>query len=131
MSAQAEGELHGEGVSSCRWHTLPGLQTPEQLDLGQDRSRASGFFGWVHYKAIGRLTGTLDYVLIVTASIVAGVGYHSVILQGDVPNLMPYVGAGISSPRYLFSGPPHEETTARAPLSRRAAKYDPSYCFGR
>ena len=46
-----------------------------------------------HYKVIGHLTATLDYVLIVTASIVAGVGYHSVILQGDVPNLMPYVGA--------------------------------------
>ena len=65
---------------------------PGQLDLRQDRSRT--FFGRIHYKAIGHLTGTLDYVLIVTASIVAGVGYHSVILQGDVPKLMPYVGAG-------------------------------------
>ena len=71
-----------------------GLQTPGQLDLGQVRSRTSRFFGWIHYKAIGHLTGTLDYALILTASIVAGVGYHWVILQGDVPNLMPYVGAG-------------------------------------
>ena len=71
-----------------------GSQTPVQIDLGQDRSRTSRFVGWIHYKAIGRLTGTLDYVLIVMASIVAGVGYHSVILQGDVPDLMPYVAAG-------------------------------------
>ena len=79
-----------------------GLQTPGQLDLRQagqldlrqDRYRTSQFFGWIHYRAIGHLTGTLDYVLIVTASIVAGVGYHLVILQGDVPNLMPYAGAG-------------------------------------
>ena len=71
-----------------------GLQSPRQLNLHQDRSQTSRFFGRIHYKAIGRLTGTLDYVLIVTASIVAGAGYHSVILQGDVPNLMPYVGAG-------------------------------------
>jgi undecaprenyl-phosphate galactose phosphotransferase/putative colanic acid biosynthesis UDP-glucose lipid carrier transferase len=35
----------------------------------------------------------LDYVLIVTASIVVGGGYSSVILKEDIPNLMPYVGA--------------------------------------
>ena len=73
---------------------FPGFANPGQLDLGQDKSRTSRFFGWIHYKAIGQLTGTLDYVLIVTASIVAGVGYHSIILQGDVPDLMPYVAAG-------------------------------------
>ena len=71
-----------------------GSQIPGQFDLGQDRSRTSRFFGWIHYKAIGQLTGALDYALIVTASIVAGVGYHSVILQGDVPNVMPSAGAG-------------------------------------
>ena len=75
-------------------HPSRGRRPPGSLRLGQDRSRTSRLFGWIHYKAIGQLTGTLDYVLIVTASIVAGVGYHSVILQGDVPNLMPYVGAG-------------------------------------
>ena len=73
---------------------LQGLQTPGQFDLRQDRSLTSRLFGRIHYKAIGHLTATLDYVLIVTASIVVGVGYHSVILQGDVPNLTPYVGAG-------------------------------------
>ena len=71
-----------------------GLQSPGQFDLRQGRARASRFVGWIHYKAVGRLTGTLDYALIVMASIVAGVGYHAVVLQGDVPNLMPYVAAG-------------------------------------
>jgi undecaprenyl-phosphate galactose phosphotransferase/putative colanic acid biosynthesis UDP-glucose lipid carrier transferase len=71
-----------------------GGETPGQLDLRQDRYRTWRFFGGIHYKAIGNLTGTLDYALIVMASIVAGVGYHSVILQAAVPNLMPYVGAG-------------------------------------
>ena len=68
-----------------------GLQTPEQVDPRQDRSRT--LFELIHYKVIGHFTATLDYVLIVTASMVAGVGYHSVILQVDVPNLMAYVGA--------------------------------------
>jgi undecaprenyl-phosphate galactose phosphotransferase/putative colanic acid biosynthesis UDP-glucose lipid carrier transferase len=71
-----------------------GLQTPGQVDPRQDRSLTSRFFGRIHYKAIGHLTGSLDYVLIVAASIIVGVGYHSVILQTDVPSLMPYVGAG-------------------------------------
>ena len=71
-----------------------GLQSPGQFDLRQDRARTSRLVGWIHYKAVGRLTGTLDYALIVMASIVAGVGYHAVVLQGDVPNLMPYVAAG-------------------------------------
>jgi Undecaprenyl-phosphate glucose phosphotransferase len=74
--------------------TSQGLQTPARLDLREDRSLTSRLFGRIHYKAIGHLTATLDYVLIVTASIVVGVGYHSVSLQGDVPNLMPYLGAG-------------------------------------
>lgn len=71
-----------------------GLPSPAQLDLRQDRVRRSRLVGWIHYKAVGRLIGTLDYALIVMASIVAGVGYHAVVLQGDVPNLMPYVAAG-------------------------------------
>ena len=71
-----------------------GLQSPGQIDLAEDRSQTSRFFGWVHYKAVGTLTAAFDYALIVTASIVAGVGYHAVILQGDVPDLMPYVAAG-------------------------------------
>ena len=68
-----------------------GLLTPGQLGQRQDRFRT--FFERIHYKVIGHFTATLDYVLIVTASIVAGVGYHSVILQVDIPNLMAYVGA--------------------------------------
>jgi len=73
---------------------FPGSQTPGQLDLRQDTAQTSRFFCWIHYKAVGQLTGILDYLLIVTASIAAGVGYHSMVLQGDVPNLMPYVAAG-------------------------------------
>src|SRR4029079_12233483 len=65
-----------------------------RLDLRRDRSRTSGFFRWIPYKAIGQFTGTLDYVLIVTASIAAGAAYHALILQGDIPNLMPYLAAG-------------------------------------
>jgi Undecaprenyl-phosphate glucose phosphotransferase len=71
-----------------------GSQIAGQLGLAQARSRIPRSFGWIRYKAIGQLTGALDYALIVTASILAGVGYHSIILQGDIPSLMPYVGAG-------------------------------------
>jgi Undecaprenyl-phosphate glucose phosphotransferase len=71
-----------------------GSDAPVGLDLGRDRSRASGFFKWIPYKTIGQFTGTLDYALIVTASIVAGAGYHSLILRGDIPDLMPYLAAG-------------------------------------
>jgi undecaprenyl-phosphate galactose phosphotransferase/putative colanic acid biosynthesis UDP-glucose lipid carrier transferase len=71
-----------------------GPQTPGQIDRGLNETQVSRFFGWIHYKAIGQLTGTLDYALIVCASIVAGIGYHSIILRGNVPNLLPYIGAG-------------------------------------
>lgn len=49
---------------------------------------------WIRYKAIGQLTGALDYALIVAACIVAGIGYHSLVLGGAVPDLMQYVAAG-------------------------------------
>jgi hypothetical protein len=68
---------------------LLGPQTPGQIDGGLNEAQVSRFFGWIHYNAIGQLTGTLDYALIVCASIVAGIGYHSIILGGDVPDLMP------------------------------------------
>src|SRR5262249_10153305 len=71
-----------------------GLQTPGQLDLRQDRSLTSRLFGWIHYKVIGHLTAMLDYVLIVTASIVVGVGYSVVLEEHILANLMPYLGAG-------------------------------------
>jgi hypothetical protein len=71
-----------------------GSRASEPIDLGRDEVRKSRLFGWVRYRVIGRLAATLDYALIVLASIVAGVVYHSAILQGDVPDLMPYVAAG-------------------------------------
>jgi len=67
-----------------------GSQSPGQVDEAQ-RSRV---FGWIRYKAVGRLTGLLDYVLILTACIAAGIGYHSLILREDVPDLMQYVATG-------------------------------------
>jgi Undecaprenyl-phosphate glucose phosphotransferase len=71
-----------------------GSQTPRQLDLLHDAGEASRFGRWIHYKSVGQLTATLDYLLIVSASIVAGAGYHSLVLRGSVPNLMPYLAAG-------------------------------------
>ena len=95
-------------------------QTLGQLDLGQDRSRTSRFLGWIHYKAIGQLTGTLDYALIVTASIVAGVVYHSVILHGDIPDLMPYVGAGnIVAALFILGGTSRGNYSPNAVISSR------------
>jgi Undecaprenyl-phosphate glucose phosphotransferase len=81
---------------------VPGaIAFPSPQAPGHDRGlkaneahKASRVFGWVRYKAIGQLTGLLDYALIVVTSTVAGFGYHSVILQGNVPNLMPYLAAG-------------------------------------
>lgn len=71
-----------------------GRQAPEQMGLGLSDTQASRVFAWIHYQSVGRLTGILDYVLIVCASILAGVGYHTVILRGAVPDLMPYIAAG-------------------------------------
>jgi undecaprenyl-phosphate galactose phosphotransferase/putative colanic acid biosynthesis UDP-glucose lipid carrier transferase len=68
--------------------------THPALDRGRDRSRASGFLKWIPYKAIGQFTGALDYALIVIASVLAGAGYHALILRGDIPDLMPYLAAG-------------------------------------
>ncbi len=71
-------------------------KTPGQLDHGQSEAQVSRAFGWIHYKTIGYLTGTLDYALIVTACMAAGIGYHSLVLgeRGGVSSLMQYVGAG-------------------------------------
>ncbi len=71
-----------------------GSQTPGEVDQGPTKARISSVSRWIPYKAIGQLTGVLDYALIVIASIVAGVGYHSLFLRGDVPDLMQYLGAG-------------------------------------
>lgn len=71
-----------------------GPHTSGRFSLGENEAQLSALFGWIHYKAIGQLTGILDYVLIVTACTVAGIGYHAVVLREDVPDLMPYVSAG-------------------------------------
>jgi undecaprenyl-phosphate galactose phosphotransferase/putative colanic acid biosynthesis UDP-glucose lipid carrier transferase len=70
---------------------LEGLLSPGQLSQGQDRLR--GFIERIHYRVIGYLTATLDYVLIVTVSVIAPLGYHSIILGVGVANPMAYVGA--------------------------------------
>ncbi len=71
-----------------------GGEAPEQMELAVGERGASPLFAWIHYQSVGRLTGILDYVLIVCASILAGAGYHAIILRGDVPDLLPYVAAG-------------------------------------
>jgi Undecaprenyl-phosphate glucose phosphotransferase len=71
-----------------------GPQAPDQLELGFNDAQSSRLFAWIRYQSVGRLTGMLDYVLIVGASILAGIGYHSFILRGDIPDLMPYIAAG-------------------------------------
>ncbi len=70
--------------------------SPAQEEVGRDHDTAgrSRVFGLIRYKSVGYLTGALDYVLILTACIVAGAGYHALILQGNVPDLMPYLGLG-------------------------------------
>jgi Undecaprenyl-phosphate glucose phosphotransferase len=64
------------------------------IDLRRTEVQVSRAFGWIRYKTVGHLTGIVDYLLIVSACVAAGIGYHAVILWGSVPNLMPYVGAG-------------------------------------
>ncbi len=71
-----------------------GSDAPVRLDLGLEMVPASGLFRWLPYKAIGQFTAALDYGMIVTASVVAGAGYHAFILRGDIPDLMPYLAAG-------------------------------------
>lgn len=73
---------------------LVGSPTHGEAERGPDAIGRSGVFGFIRYKTVGQLTGALDYVLILTACIAAGAGYHSLILQGNVPDLTPYVGLG-------------------------------------
>src|SRR5687767_7750784 len=68
----------------------PGI--PAELD--RSSSPPSWLLARIPYKAIGQMTGTLDYLLIVAACMAAGIGYHSLLLDGEVPSLMQYVGAG-------------------------------------
>ena len=97
-----------------------GFENPGQLELPQDRARTPRFSGWIRYKTIGHLTGAVDYALIVTAIIVAGVGYHLVILQGDVPNLMSYLAAGnIVAAIFVFGGTSRGNYSPSALVSAR------------
>lgn len=76
---------------------LPRTQTTGPRREPNDASEAyktSRVFGWIPYKSIARLAALLDYALIVITSTLAGFAYHSLILRGDVPNLMPYLAAG-------------------------------------
>jgi undecaprenyl-phosphate galactose phosphotransferase/putative colanic acid biosynthesis UDP-glucose lipid carrier transferase len=90
------------------------------LDFGQDTSRKSLLFGRLRYRSVGRLAGTLDYALIVAASMVAGVLYHWAILRGDVPNLMPYVAAGnMVAALFVFGAASRGNYSASAIVSTR------------
>ena len=82
--------------------------------LGQRQDRFQTFFELIHYKVIGRFTATLDYVLIVTASMVAGVGYHS------AANLMAYVGAAnIVAALFILAGTSRGNYSPSALVSAR------------
>jgi undecaprenyl-phosphate galactose phosphotransferase/putative colanic acid biosynthesis UDP-glucose lipid carrier transferase len=88
--------------------------------LGQRQDRFQTFFELIHYKVIGCFTATLDYVLIVMASMVAGVGYHSVILQVDPPNLVAYVGAAnIVAALFVLAGTSRGNYSPSALISAR------------
>ena len=77
------------------------------------------FFDLIHYKFIGRFTATLDYVLIVTASMVAGVGYHGVGYH-SAANLMAYVGAAyIVAPLFILGGTSRGNYSPSALVSAR------------
>ena len=71
-----------------------GPETPGQVERDRELVPVSRAFSWIRYKSIGQLTGALDYILILTACIAAGVGYHALILGESLPALMQYVGAG-------------------------------------
>ncbi|MGE3528033.1 MAG: undecaprenyl-phosphate glucose phosphotransferase [Methyloceanibacter sp.] len=73
---------------------LLGSPTRGEIGRGDEARGRSRLFGFIRYRTIGRLTGALDYVLILAACIAAGVGYHALVLRGDIPDLMPYVGLG-------------------------------------
>jgi undecaprenyl-phosphate galactose phosphotransferase/putative colanic acid biosynthesis UDP-glucose lipid carrier transferase len=88
-----QGRMDTEFTAASREPFL-GSDASVGLDLGCGRSRVWSFFKWIPYKAIGQFTGTLDYALIVSASVAAGAAYHSLILQGDIPDLMPYLASG-------------------------------------
>ena len=70
-----------------------GSQTPGQVER-QVKPRYRESLDGFATKRSGTSPELLDYVLILTACIAAGVGYHSLILRGSVPDLMQYVAAG-------------------------------------
>jgi Undecaprenyl-phosphate glucose phosphotransferase len=73
---------------------LLGSPVQAETEFGHNAAARSRVSGFIRYKTVGRLVGILDYALILTACIVAGAFYHALILQGQVPDLMPYVGLG-------------------------------------
>jgi undecaprenyl-phosphate galactose phosphotransferase/putative colanic acid biosynthesis UDP-glucose lipid carrier transferase len=73
---------------------FPGSTSFLPREVARNDTLVSRIGARLPYKAIGHLTGALDYILIVAACVVAGIAYHALILGGDVPDLMQYVGAG-------------------------------------
>jgi undecaprenyl-phosphate galactose phosphotransferase/putative colanic acid biosynthesis UDP-glucose lipid carrier transferase len=73
---------------------LLGSPVQAEAEFGYGATATSRAPGFIRYKTVGRLVGILDYALILTACVVAGTFYHALILQGQVPDLMPYVGLG-------------------------------------
>jgi undecaprenyl-phosphate galactose phosphotransferase/putative colanic acid biosynthesis UDP-glucose lipid carrier transferase len=93
----------GSGFPVAPGEPFLGSETPIRLGLIR-RAESSSVFSWIPYKAIGRFIAGLDYILIVAAGVVAGAGYHALILRGDVPNLMPYLAAGnLVAALFVFS----------------------------
>ena len=63
---------------------------------------------WIRYKSIGQITAAVDYFLIVVACIVAGVGYHALVLGGGLPAVMQYVAAGnVVAALFVFGAASH------------------------
>ena len=105
-----------------------GLLTHGQLGQGQDKFRT--FVERIHYKVVGCLTAALDYVLIVTASIVPESPLFNHPSSG-CSNLMAYVGAAnIVAALFILGGASRGSYTPSAIVSA-SRQYDPSCCFGR
>src|SRR5712692_6881629 len=94
--------------------------TSLRMPVAAGSSDAKPFSAWISYRAVGVFIALLDFVLIVLASVVAGVGYHSFLI-GSGGDVGAFIGIGANA-ALLFILLTSSRGAYRTPILLSAAK---------
>ncbi len=95
-------------------------QTSLRVPVGAGSSEATPFLAWISYRTVGLFIALLDFVLIVLASVVAGIGYHSFLI-GNFGDIAAFTGIGANA-ALLFVLLTNSRGAYRTPILFSASK---------